>query len=219
METQTLDAAAPWPMCRLCDKPFKPGTGRGPGSTACSRNKCRSKLYGATDKDARIRALEAQVAEKDAVIASQAAVINLLQSSLQCMQLQVAPPLRAPAAAAKEQPAKRQPLASRNANAGTMQPAKRTKESAASDEDSAADESDEDDERTPRDVVYDWFRCRPLHGATASEAAHWLDGHGLSMAQIQVLIAEMVQDGTMFSTIDADHFHVTTAPQCMPLAR
>ena len=68
-------AAEPcWPECRLCAMPFKPGTGRGPGSNACSRSKCRKQLR-ASDKDVRIEELQARLVEKDAVIASQAALI------------------------------------------------------------------------------------------------------------------------------------------------
>ena len=58
-----------WPSCRLCTKPFRPGTGRGPGGTACSRSKCRKATYGITDKDARIAELENVIIEKNKRIA------------------------------------------------------------------------------------------------------------------------------------------------------
>ena len=92
------EPAAAWPECRLCSKPFRPGTGRGPGSTACSRNKCREQLYGPSDKDARIKELEARLAEKDAFINTQAALIELLQKQ-SCTTAAPAPqPLAAPPA-------------------------------------------------------------------------------------------------------------------------
>ena len=65
-------AEAAWPRCNLegCRRPFRPGTGRGPGGTICSRSGCRREVYGKSAKDKQIDELRARLTEKDALIAS-----------------------------------------------------------------------------------------------------------------------------------------------------
>ena len=107
-------AQAPSRFCAnpKCQKSFEPSAGRGPGGAWCSRAVCRKALYGTDTKDARIKELELLLAQKDSVIASQAALIATLQHQHSAAEPLLAPPpptlaveWAAPAAPMHEAPA------------------------------------------------------------------------------------------------------------------
>ena len=102
-DAPTQPTTAEWPRCALerCCQPFRPGTGRGPDGSVCSRNQCRNHLYGVSGKAKEVAELKARLAEKDALIASQADLIAALKVQL----LQSArPQLPAPPQPALQEP-------------------------------------------------------------------------------------------------------------------
>ena len=82
MIADEADAPPEGRLCACCKKPIKLGATRGKGGTHCSDAKCRKHLYGNDPKAARIAELEARLADKDTLIASQKHLISVLQQQL-----------------------------------------------------------------------------------------------------------------------------------------
>ena len=178
------DPAGELPRCRLCSQTFKLGTGRGPGGTACSRNKCREQLYGLKDKDARLKEMEERLAEKDerlaekdAFIKTQAALIALLKQ--QSFTTASPPPQRGPALsntpplAVMQQPAVvRQPAAA--VEPVDRQPSTNAEACAAAGEKRSQPSAPAPAKRKPLNVATQ----RAGNGATATTAV-WAEGEGL----------------------------------------
>jgi len=82
MIADEADAPPEGRLCACCKKPIKLGATRGKGGTHCSDAKCRKHLYGNDPKAARIAELEARLADKDTLIASQKHLITVLQQQL-----------------------------------------------------------------------------------------------------------------------------------------
>ena len=130
-----------WPRCAhtFCQMPFKPGTGRGSGGGVCSRRKCREAISGPS-KDAKcIAQLELRLQEKDALIASQAKLIELLQERLAQFSPRravLASPQQ-PAAASAAQPEPQQQITARRPAELQQPPAKKPKAAMTTGEDRA----------------------------------------------------------------------------------
>ena len=179
----------------------------------CGRGACRAQLYGVTGKDRIIEDLKEQITQKDALVATQAALIQVLQQQQQQQQQQAAPGqvdlLRRRAAKKRPRPALLQ--VDGNMPTATL-PAKQAKKTAPQlrappPKQPLRDELMDASERGRR--VKAFFASRQTwKGMSIASALPALALQGMSEMCVFQAVRDLLARNEMYSTIDEEHFAV-----------